>query len=302
MAAKAATAPRGWGTTDMTETLDQYEQDESGGADFFKFKDGDNEVRLCPPAPGEKKPFIKRAQHWRVGPADKIFNCPRAIDETAACFVCDKMKELKASDDDSDVDKGEDLYAKKQWLYRVIDPNNVKRGIQVMAIGIKAHKQIAKLMRDKEYGDITDPEDGINIVIEKSGSGKTGTDYSVRPRRNPTSVTAILEENDPPDIAELCKPATNKAMKAAWNSEVDDDDGKKPEPDKARRRTIDDDEPTPARSRRSEPEPEDPDDLPEDEPEERRPRRIDSKAHVKPEEPEEPRRGRRIATRPRDED
>jgi hypothetical protein len=295
----------------MAETLDQYEEDLAGGADFFKFKDGDNEVRLCPPAPGEKKPFAKRGQHWRIGDAEKTFNCPKALNEDAQCFLCDKQLELKKSDDDADVDKATDMYAKRQFLYRIIDPSSeasLRKGIQVMGIGIKAHKQIAKLMRDKEYGDLTDPVHGINITIEKSGSGQYGTEYAVRPRRNESNVVDILEANEPPDIFGICEPATNKQMKAAWNNVVSDDDKPKPEAEKSRRKSVDDDEPKPRRSRDEDPEDPEPEaprrNRDDDEPKPRRARDDDEptpkRSAAKDE--DDPPRGRRLATRSRDED
>lgn len=274
-----------WGRTDMQETLDQYEEDMAGGADFFQFKDGDNEVRICPPAEGETRPFAKRGQHWRVGDAEKVFNCPKAVDETAVCFVCDKAAELKKSGDEADVEKGEDLYPKRQWLYRIIDPNNARKGVQVMSIGIKAHKQIAKLMKDKEYGDITDPENGINITIEKSGNSRFNTEYTVRPRRNPSNVLAILEEADPPDIFSLCEPASAKQMKAAWSGESDEK-AEKPVAEKSRRRDVADDEPKSRRARD--------DEDPEEEP---TPKRASSpKSDAREDKP------RRLASRSRDED
>lgn len=292
---------KGWGKTDLQETLDQYEQDMSGGADFYQFKDGDNEVRICPPAEGERLPFAKRGQHWRVGDAEKVFNCPKALDEDADCFLCAKVAELKKSDDDADVERGEDLYAKRQWLYRVIDPQNVRKGIQVMAVGIKTHKQIAKLMKDKEYGDITDPEDGINITIEKSGNSRFNTEYTVRPKRNPTNVLSILEEHEPPDIFGICEPATNKQMKAAWENEASGDAAEKPKAAKSQRRNVDDDEP---RSRRTRDED---DDEAEDEPTPKRRAAAEDdepKARRSRDEDEDEKpRGRRLATtRSRDED
>jgi gp32 DNA binding protein like len=337
---------KGWGKTDLQETLDQYEEDMSGGADFFKFKDGDNEVRLCPPAEDETRPYAKRGQHWRIGDAEKVFNCPRAVNEDALCFLCDKQKELKKSDDDADQDKAEDMYAKRQFLYRVIDPSEagLRKGIQVMGVGIKTHKQIAKLLRDKEYGPVIfNPERGLNIKIEKSGSGKNGTEYVVRPCRTETDVVAILEANEPPDIFELCKVATNKQMTAAWNGEVTEA-GEKPKAETSRRRdVVDAEEPVSRRARANDPDDEpgaasdasqaalseDGDGPEEDEDdaalaaaeaalEEARARkaakaapRSGNTAGLTPKraaprrvaaEPEEPTRGRRIASRSRDED
>lgn len=307
-------AAKGWGKTDMQETLDRFEEDLSGGADFFQFKDGDNEVRICPAAEGERLPFFKRGQHWRVGDAEKVFNCPKAVDDDADCFLCDKVAELKKSDDDADVEKGEDLYAKRQWLYRIIDPANVRKGIQVMAVGIKTHKQIAKLMRDREYGDITDPENGINITIEKAGNSRYNTEYTVRPRRNPSDVLKVLEDHEPPDLATLCEAATTKQMKAAWNNDATASSGEKPKAAKSQRRDIDDDEPKSRRTRDDDDEPKarakDDDDEPksrakdddDDSPKRRTRDDDDDEPRRKREDDDDAPKGRRLSTKSRDED
>lgn len=295
------TAASGWGETDMQATLDQYESDLSGGADFFKFLDGDNLVRLCPPAAGETRPFVKRAQHWRVGDAEKVMNCPRAVQEDASCFLCDKIAELKKSDDEADNDKGHDLYAKQSWLYRIIDMTTAatqRKGVQVMSAGIKTHKQIAKLLKDKDFGNITHPETGTNIIIEKTGSGMIGTDYIVRPRRNASDVTDLLEGLAPPDISAVAAPATNKAMKAAWNNEASDTPKEKPKAESSRRRNVDDEEPTPARAAADEAE------EPEERPARRRASINDDAKRVRPEaaDDEPVATGRRLSSVSRDAD
>jgi len=283
-----------WGKTDMGKTLAQYEQDAAAyGADFFEFKDGENEVRICPPGPDDDGlPFVVRATHFRVGEANKRFNCPKAADKDADCFICDRVKELRESGDEDDEEQAEELRAKKQWLYRIIDMSNVRKGIQVMAVGIKTHLKIRSYLHSKDYGDITDIEEGFNLIIEKSGSGLKTT-YEVRARRNPEDVTEIIEDLEAPDLAKLTEPASNKAMKAAWEGTDEEEDKKaKVSRPKAQRRAVEDDEPR----RRRVAEDDEPrraavveDDDEDDDEEDEKPRRAAKDEDEKP-------RGRKLAT------
>lgn len=292
------------------EILDQYEEDLAGGAAFWKPQGGDdNEIRVLPALADEGVlPYRMRRQHWVRGVVDRPFNCPRAEDEAAVCFLCDKVKELKASDDDEDKAKGEDLFAKTQFLYRIIDINAPKRGVQVYAPGKKVHKKVAALLRDKkDYGFvILDIEDGLNLVVEKTGSTQFDTEYDVRPRRNNTSLKEDhgidVEKLELPDIGELCKVATNAEMKKAWNGE---DDAAPTERAASRRRPVADDEPKakanddgddpeaeerPRRTRREEPA-----DDPED-----KPKASSRQKAVDDDEPQRP--GRRLASKSREDD
>ena len=43
---------------------------------------------------------------------------------------------------------------------------------------------LEKYLDEDEWGDMTDPEDGYDIKIKRTGSGKTDTEYTVTPCKN----------------------------------------------------------------------------------------------------------------------
>lgn len=229
------------GKADIDETVEQYEADakeKSGGADFFKFENGENRIRIIPPAPGVKRFFVRRATHWNVveggiekGEGDN-FNCPRALDKTAKCFLCDRVAELEASDDADDKKLAKELRARSQWMYAIVDLDDVEAGIQICGFPKTVHEAVGQYVADDDYGDISDLDDGYNLVVTRKQQKKKIT-YDTRAKKNPSAapeaIAEFLDSNDPPDLTKYAEASSFKAMKAAWEGEeLDDDDDDKP--------------------------------------------------------------------------
>ena len=247
---------KSWGNAsdyDRDELVEGYEEDLAGDAAFWKPIVVENEIRLLPP-PGLRRPYAMRSQHWlRNGNQRQAFNCPAADDDTVKCFLCGIVAELAASDNKDDKAAAKDIKAKPQWLYIILDMEHPKKGPQVYPAPKSVCQDIARLVTDKkDYGPIIlDPVKGYNLVLTREGTSQNDTEYSVRGRINPEDVSEFLVKADPPDIAALCEPATNKDMQAAYEEIV----GAEEEQPRTRRRNVDDDEP---RRSRAEAEPEKP--------------------------------------------
>jgi hypothetical protein len=247
---------KSWGNAseyDREELAAGYEEDLAGDASFWKPVVGENEIRLLPP-PGLRRPYAMRSQHWlRNGNQRMSFNCPAAEDDSVKCFLCGVVAELKASDNKDDKALANDIKAKPQWLYIILDMEHPKKGPQVYGAPKTVCQDIARLVTDKkDYGPIIlDPVKGYNLVLTREGTSQNDTEYSVRGRINPEDVTEFIEKADPPDIAALCEPASNKDMQAAYEEIV----GAEEEQPRTRRRSTEDDEPRRARDEEPEDKP-----------------------------------------------
>lgn len=104
--------------------------------------------------------------------ADKTFGKP--------CEVCDAItKSMAVSGDDKMTEYLKQARSSQRYLMNVLhltgtEPNKV----QVLEVGQGVFQDICNLIA--EYGDITDPEAGIDIKIKREGSG-LDTEYSVLP-------------------------------------------------------------------------------------------------------------------------
>lgn len=213
----------------LNEQIAKDEAERGGGNNFFTPKDGKNNIRVLGPGPNADVVFVKTGTHWGVGPNKENFNCSRAADKEADCYLCEEAYKLGKSKDEDDNALADALRAKKSWLYNVIDLDDLEAGIQVAAFGVTVHNDILTYLKDAdgEYGDITDTETGTTLVVTKSGKGMQ-TKYDVRARRNPSalpdSILALLETEDPVDLSTVRPIASNAKQKAAYEGGVADDD------------------------------------------------------------------------------
>ena len=204
------------------------EEKAESGSTFFQLKDGRNKVRVLPPPPSSEDVWFKTGTHWNVGPNKAIFNCANAHDKNADCFCCETVHKLRRTKDDDDAELADSMAVRKQWLYNIVDLDDVEAGVQVAAFPKTVHQEIRAYIEDddEEYGDITDLEEGYNLTIEKTGSGLK-TKYSVRAKRSsspvPDAIKELLETTDPADLSAARPVASNEKMKAAFEGEDEDD-------------------------------------------------------------------------------
>lgn len=118
--------------------------------------------------------------------AEKTFGKP--------CEVCDAVKKsLAVSSDDKMTEMLKKALSSQRYLMNVLhltgsEPNKV----QVMEVGQGVFEDICNLIN--EYGDITNPDSGIDIKIKREGSG-LDTSYSVLPAAKSAPVKKELLAN-----------------------------------------------------------------------------------------------------------
>lgn len=163
------------------ETAAQEKEDlEAGGAEFMKLKAGRNLVRILPPPPGQRKPFRTVYQHFiEIGPVKQSVICAR-MEAKKPCAVCMKVEELRKSKNDLDQQMANSLFARRRVFANVIDRSEPDKGPKVLAFGKTVHEQLVALRSDEEAGaNYVHPLTGHDIVIERTGTGKTDTKYKV---------------------------------------------------------------------------------------------------------------------------
>lgn len=170
-----------WGTyTAEAAEEERAALDEEGGADFMKLSVGRNIVRILPPVRGKNTPFRVTYQHY-IETADGkwAFTCPR-LENDQRCPVCELAMSLQRSGKPADRDRGYQIKAKRRVYANVINRADPDKGPVVLAFGKTIHDELVKLRQDEVTGgDYTHPVNGIDVIIDRVGSGKTDTEYSV---------------------------------------------------------------------------------------------------------------------------
>ncbi len=160
-----------------------------GGADFLKLKQGRNVVRILPPPVNRRSPFRTVYQHFiqlPSGPA--VFVCPR-LEARSPCPACAKAESLRGSRNDEDQRLAGELFARRRVFCNAIDRSEPEGGPKVLAFGKLVHEQLVALREDEDAGgEYTHPITGFDIIIERSGSTKNDTKYTVRPARSTSQL------------------------------------------------------------------------------------------------------------------
>jgi hypothetical protein len=177
---------------------------------FISIKDGRNVVRLLPKREGDETSLFGEQEvfvHYGVGKSETNKNgsmvvCPTTYGDDKKCPVCELAAELrrlsKKKDDSYDkqarssgrkkrvyynaVSREEDLNSykydadKKKWYNK---DGEEESPIKVLGTGVGVYKDVLKIICDPEYGDITDFNDGLDVIITKSGTG-FNTEYDVK--------------------------------------------------------------------------------------------------------------------------
>lgn len=162
------------------------------GVDVLYLQPGSTMVRILP-AYSEAGLFFRKVIKHRVRSGGKTFvsACPAEM-EGSYCPICTKAQELKDSGDQFKMKFAKDqLKPQVKYLYNVIcysapaDRQGKAKEfgkVYVMEAGIMVHKQLVSLDTDTMTGwvDITNLENGVNVVIKRTGSS-LDTKYEVAP-------------------------------------------------------------------------------------------------------------------------
>lgn len=167
----------------MMERKRQMAERSSGGSIIFP-KEGTMRVRLVSQGP-DKELGLEIIQFYSQKTGGII--SPATFDEP--CPFMEKFQELRKSSDEEDQELAKKLTPRRRFLVagtlykdekgKEIDTDNVCKPILIPR---SVYQDIIDLYLDEDdWGDMTDPEDGYDIKITRSGKGKMDTSYSVSP-------------------------------------------------------------------------------------------------------------------------
>lgn len=233
----------------------QERMSRGGGNGDFKFwapKDGRNVIRILPPKPGSEDFYVEARVHYNVGPDKKMVTCGKTARST--CAVCDFVDALFKSGDKEDEKLAKRMRATSRYYFNVID-RSVEEGqegygeVMVFGSGATIFTDILGIIVDPDYGDITDPEEGYDIIITKSGKG-LDTEYktNARPKQTPIGIDGWEEKMI--DLSFFAKPKSDEDMEAILEgrevSKKDEDEGESEKPSKPSKQSskpkVDDDD------------------------------------------------------------
>lgn len=151
-------------------------------------KEGTLRVRIM--NTGEENDFVAEITQFYLGPDIKGVISPDSLGEP--CAIMEKYLELKESDDPDDKEAAKAFSPRKRYLAPVIVYADLKgkkvdgdnSGKMVLLTNAQYEKVIDLFLDNDEWGDMTDPENGYDIKLIRSGTGQYDTEYDVQPCKN----------------------------------------------------------------------------------------------------------------------
>lgn len=159
---------------------------------FWKPEEGRNIIRILPEV-GEMEFFFQEVgRHFNlpdVEDADKTLVCPDfTTGGEEPCPICEVVQQLYSSGSVEDKELASKWRVRKSfWMNVVVRKagdrgGNTAEGPYIFTPGVMIFQSIQSLISDPDYGDISDLEQGIDIIIDRNGTG-IDTSYKVYPRK-----------------------------------------------------------------------------------------------------------------------
>lgn len=144
---------------------------------------GTQQVRIVPYKHDKDNPFQELYFHYNLAKKTMIspitFGQPDPVQEMA--------NRLKATGSKEDYKLGKSLEPKRRTYVPVLVRGLEGEGVKFWGIGNEVYMQLLKTIADPDYGDITDPIKGRDIVVEFEPSKGVGTYPKTTVRIKPNS-------------------------------------------------------------------------------------------------------------------
>lgn len=154
---------------------------------FWVPQEGRNSIRILPPKEDGMDFFVSIYQHWHNG-LKRGYVC-QMRQRQEPCYFCEVEDEAVV------------MRARERYLTNIIDLDNPDDGILVWNFGSGLLQEMFAYFLDEEWGDLSDPDKGYDLILERSGKG-LDTEYRLRCKKN-ASPAPEFEAEDLPDLMQL---------------------------------------------------------------------------------------------------
>ena len=169
-------------------------QSTSGNASkaLWKPTPGKHQIRLVPYKFNKDNPFIELFFHYNIN--NKSYLSPSSFGRPDP--IVEFAEKLKRMGDKEDWKAAKKMEPKLRTFVPVLVRGEEGEGIRFWGFGKTVYQEILGYIADPDYGDITDPEDGRDIVVEIVSAEDSGTSYPVTTIRVKPKETPLAETQD----------------------------------------------------------------------------------------------------------
>jgi hypothetical protein len=199
----------------IRKRLGQLQTTNNRTSSLWKPQPGKTQIRVVPYEFNKDNPFIELFFHYNLNNRSYLspisFGRPDPIEEFA--------QKLKGSGNKEDYQLSKKLEAKMRTFAPVIVRGEESQGVRFWGFGKTVYQELLSIIADPDYGDITDPVNGRDVVVEfisaeESGASFPTTKIRVKPNQTPIS--------DDPTILEKVK-SSQKDIRDIYQEQSYDD-------------------------------------------------------------------------------
>lgn len=207
------TTPQNYVPTDRDAARKEYEDWEASKTRTEKPPVGKSVWFVCParlgasqgPVPFRKGQYIHFLRDPKTGEVFAVGVCPSKT-YNRPCVVEPWLKQLKATGNPADVELAEKMAAKEHILVNAIRLDVEPAKMVILQLSMTVYKELNRILRDRTDGfDFTNPLNGKSVIIERVGTGKNDTEYSVRLSQSPLSLEKLGKLSLLSEMADLDK-------------------------------------------------------------------------------------------------
>jgi len=179
----------------IKKRLNQLQTTNTRTSSLWKPQPGKTQIRIVPYAFNKDNPFIELFFHYNLNNRSYLspisFGRPDPIEEFA--------QKLRGSGSKEDYQLSRKLEAKMRTFAPVVVRGEEKQGVKFWGFGKTVYQELLSIIADPDYGDITDPVSGRDVVVEFLSAEETGASFpktNIRVKPNQTSISddpAVLE-------------------------------------------------------------------------------------------------------------
>jgi len=133
----------------------------NGKSAFWRPEDGEQTIRIVPTSDGD--PFKEYWFHYNLGKNASFLSPKKNFGEEDP--LDDFVRQLYRDGSDDAVKMAKNLSARQRFFAPVLVRGEEDQGVRLWGFGKMAYKELLNLVLNPEYGDITDVNEGTDLVL-----------------------------------------------------------------------------------------------------------------------------------------
>jgi hypothetical protein len=178
---------------DISLALKRFQslQNNTKKSDFiWKPANGQSVIRIVPYKFNKENPFIELYFHYNIN--NKTYLSPASFGRPDP--IVEFAEKLKRTGDNDDWKAGKKMEPKLRTFCPVIVRGKESEGVKFWGFGKTVYQEILAYIADPDYGDITDPINGRDIVLSVAPGEESGKTYPTTTLRIKPSTSKLTTD------------------------------------------------------------------------------------------------------------